>query len=175
MVLSSDTHLKLQDRVVSGASFLTGSVFECDLGQRRSVTVLCMLYKIRSNAMRHLYGALPLPYVPVRVTRGAVNAHRYTLMHLLAAEPSSKAGLLFPCHNLCGTILVTPYSMVWDWQVSRAGPMPFYWPSCPPPILSPRIFPFSSFILGLVLRGWFLRTDMVLIALSQPCINILFK
>ena len=38
--------------------------------------------------------------------------------------------VLFPCQYLCGTILVTTCSMVWDWRVSRAGPMPFYWPSC---------------------------------------------
>ena len=30
--------------------------------------------------MHPLYGALPVPYVPVRVTRGAVIAHRYTHM-----------------------------------------------------------------------------------------------
>ena len=61
----------------------------------------------------------------MRVTRGAVIAHRYTLMLLLAVEPRSTIGLLFPCQYLCGTILVTPYSMVWDWRVSRAGPMLF--------------------------------------------------
>ena len=32
-------HLKLLDRVVSGASFLTEAVFECDLAHRRSVAV----------------------------------------------------------------------------------------------------------------------------------------
>ena len=37
-----------------------------------------MLYKIRCNQMHHLYGALPVPYVPVRVTRFAVIPHRYT-------------------------------------------------------------------------------------------------
>ena len=73
-----DTHLKLVDRVVSGCCFLTGSVFECDISLRRSVAVLCMLYKIRSNHVNSLYGALPLPYVPVRVTRGTLVAHRYT-------------------------------------------------------------------------------------------------
>ena len=73
-----DTHLRLLDRVVSGASFLTGGVFECDLAHRRSVAVLCMLYKIRCNPIHPLYGALPVPYVPVRVTRGAVIAHRFT-------------------------------------------------------------------------------------------------
>ena len=40
---AADTHLRLLDRVVSGASFLTGGVFECDLAHRRSVAVLCML------------------------------------------------------------------------------------------------------------------------------------
>ena len=46
---AADTNLKLRDRVVNGASFLTGGVFECDLAYRRSVAVLCMLYKIRCN------------------------------------------------------------------------------------------------------------------------------
>ena len=66
---ADDTHLKLLvDRVVSGASFLTGGVFECDLAHRRSVAVLCMLYKIRCNQLHPLYGALPVPHVTVRVT-----------------------------------------------------------------------------------------------------------
>ena len=37
-----------------------------------------MLYKIMCNSMHPLYGALPVPYVPVRVTLGAVISHRYT-------------------------------------------------------------------------------------------------
>ena len=77
--LAAGTHLRLLNRVVSGASFLTGGVFECDLAHRRSVAVLCMLHKIRCNSTMHsLYGALPVPYAPMRVTRGAVIAHRYT-------------------------------------------------------------------------------------------------
>ena len=82
---------------------------------------LCMLYKIRCNPMHPLYGAQPGPYVPVRVTRGAVIAHRCTYL------PSSLQNLavrqdFFPCQYLCGTILVGPYSLVWDWRVKRAGP-----------------------------------------------------
>ena len=61
--LTADTHLKLLDCFVSGASFLTGGVVECDLAHRRSVAVLCMLYKIKCNPMYPLYGALPVPYV----------------------------------------------------------------------------------------------------------------
>ena len=166
------THLKLLDRVVSGARFLTGGVFECDLAPRRSVAVLCMLFKIWCNPLHPLYGALPVPYVPVLVTRSAVIAHG-TILRLLAAEPRSIAGLLFPFQYLCGTILVTPYSMVWDWRISWSGPMPFYLTSCSLPFC--LLFSLSLLsIYWLVLWGWGLRTDMVLIALSQPCITNLF-
>ena len=37
-----------------------------------------MLYKIGCNSMHPFYGALPVPYMPVQVTLGAVIAHRYT-------------------------------------------------------------------------------------------------
>ena len=74
----ADTHLKLLDRAVSGARFLTLVVFECDIAHHRSVAVLRMLYKIRCNPVHPLNGALPGPYVPVRVQRGALVAHRYT-------------------------------------------------------------------------------------------------
>ena len=75
---TADTHLKLLDRAVSGARFLTGGVFECDISYRRSVAVLCMLYKIRCNPVHPLNGALPGPYVLAPVTRGDLVAHRYT-------------------------------------------------------------------------------------------------
>ena len=75
---AADTHLKLLDRAVSGARFLNGGVVECDIAHRRSVAVLCMLYKIRCKPVHPLNGALPGPYVPVRVTRGALVAHLYT-------------------------------------------------------------------------------------------------
>ena len=75
---AADTHLILLDRVASGACFTAGGVLNCDLFHRRSVAVLCMLYKIRCNPKHPLCGALPVPYVPVRVTRGALIAHRFT-------------------------------------------------------------------------------------------------
>ena len=37
-----------------------------------------MLFKIKSNPMRPLRGALPFPYVPGRVTRGELVAHRHS-------------------------------------------------------------------------------------------------
>ena len=105
-------------------------MFECDLEHCLSVVVLCMLCKIRCNPMHPICGSLPVPYVALLAARGAVIAHWYTLMRLLAAQPRSIAGLLFPCQYLCGTILVTAYLMAWDWRVSRERPMPFYRPRC---------------------------------------------
>ena len=74
---AADSHLKLLDRVVRSAGFLAGGVIECNLAHRRSVAELCMLFKIKSNPMHPLSGALPLPYMPARVTRGALVAHRH--------------------------------------------------------------------------------------------------
>ena len=81
---AADTHLKLLNRAVSGARFLTAGVFECDIAHRRSVAVLCMLYKITCNPAHPLYVVLPVLYVQVRVEQGALVelgtlvAHRYT-------------------------------------------------------------------------------------------------
>ena len=49
-------------------------------------------------------------------------SHIGSLMRFLDAEPRSTALPLFPSQCPSGTILLTPYSMVWDWRVSRAGP-----------------------------------------------------
>ena len=102
-------------------------------------------------------------------------SHIGTLMRLLAAEPLSIAGHLFPGLCLCGTILLTPCPILCDWRVSRARSMPFNWPSC---LLTFCLLLFSLSLLsfyGLVLWGWGLRTDRVSIALSQPCIADLFE
>ena len=75
---AADTHPKLLDRAVSGTRFLNGGVFECNIAHRRSVAVLCMLYRIMCNPVHTRICPLPGPYVPVRVIRGALVAHRYT-------------------------------------------------------------------------------------------------
>ena len=53
-------------------------MFECDISHCRFVAVLCMIYNIRCNAVHPLNGAPPGPYVPERVTRSVLGAHRYT-------------------------------------------------------------------------------------------------
>ena len=56
--------------------------------------------------------------------------------------------------------LLTAFSIVWDWRVSRAVPMLFYWPKLLSPYYSLLLFfPFSSFclyvgIVGLMSSDW---------------------
>ena len=75
---AADSHLKLLDRVDRSVGFLAGRVLECNLAHRRSVAELCILFKIKSNPMHPFSGALPLPYVPARVTRCALVAYRHS-------------------------------------------------------------------------------------------------
>ena len=126
---AADTHLKLLDRVVSSDSFLTGV---CLSGTLRIVDV--WKFYVCSTGSGVIRCTLFMLLYLCRMCRCGLQAelwsHIGTLKRLLAAEPRSTAWLLFPCQYLCETILVTPYSMVWDRRVSRAEPMPFYWPSC---------------------------------------------
>ena len=57
-------------------------MLECDIANRRVVAILFMLYKVRCNLMHPLCGALPVPYVPVRVMLGTLVAHRYNYARL---------------------------------------------------------------------------------------------
>ena len=144
---AADTHLKLLDRAVSGARFLTGVCL--------SVTFLtvdpwqsCVCF-IRSGVTRcTLLMVLYLDRMCQYGLHEVLWSHIGTLTHRLAAEPCSTAGLLFPSRCPSGTILLTPYSMVWDWRVSRAGAMLLYWPKLLYPYCSLLLlFPFSSFCL----------------------------
>ena len=85
-----------------------------DLAHRRSVAVLRMLYKMKGNLMNLLCGALPVPYVPVRVTRGASVAHRNTYAPprcrtsqyyrtFISFSVSLWNDLADPCVRWCGT------------------------------------------------------------------------
>ena len=161
----------LQDRVVSGACFLAGGVLNYNLSHRQSVAVLCMLYKIRWNPKHPLCGPLPVPYVPVRVTRGALIAHRYTY-----APPRCRTSqyrrTFIPLSVSLWNDLVDPVFDGVDWRVSRAGPTPFCWPSCPLLFFCLQLFSLSLlFLYRLVVWGWGLPTDRVSISLSWPCID----
>ena len=144
---SVDTHLKLLDRVVSDASFLTGGVFECDLAHRRSASVLCMLYNIRCNPMHTLYGALPVPYVPVLVTRGAVIARRYTY-----ALPRCRTSQYRRTFILLSVSLWNDLGDPVTYGFQEHGQCPFIGQLLAP-FLSPAVFSFSSFVLWIGIVG----------------------
>ena len=162
--------------VASSVIFFTGEVLESNIAHCLYVVVLCMLYKIRGYPMLPHYDALLVPYVPVRAyrhTSASPSSLVGILMRLPAAEPRSTAWLLFTSQYLRGTILVTLYSIVWDWKVLRA------WRPWPILFLYLSIFcllfaiSHLSFHL-LVLWGWGLWTDRAFITLSLPCITDLF-
>ena len=144
LVIAADKRLKL----LWWCPISNWGVFECDIAHRRSVSVLCMLYKIRCNPVHPLNGALPGPYVPVRITCDAMITHRYTYAPPRCRTSQYSRTFINLSVSLSGTILLTPYSLVWDWRVSRAGPILFYWPKLLYPYYNLlRFFPFSSFCL----------------------------
>ena len=80
---AADTQLKLLDRAVSGARFLTGGAFECDIAHRQSVSVLYILYKIRCNPVH------PLKWCStwiVCVCAGCTRCSGRTSVHLCTAS-----------------------------------------------------------------------------------------
>ena len=134
---------------IGGSCPLTGGVFKCDIAHRRSVAVLCMLYKMRCNQMHPGVTLLMVLYLD-RMCLCGLHAvlwlHIGILIRCLAAKPRSTAWLLFLAQCSSGTILLSPYSMMWDWRVSRAGPMLFYWPYLLYRYYSLCYFPFLFFL-----------------------------
>ena len=84
-----------------------------------------MLFKIKSNSMHPLRGALPLPYVPARVTRGAFVAHKHSIAPPRCRTSQYRRTNLCPSQCLFGTILGALYFMVWNWPFLRAEPIFF--------------------------------------------------
>ena len=127
-------------------------VFEFDLTHRRSVAVLCMLYKIRCNPMHPFHSALPVSYVLVRVTRGAVIAHRYTYAPL-RCRTSQNRRTFIPWSVSLWNDLSDP---VFD-GVRLAGfksrANAFLLALLLAHFLSPAVFPFSSFFLWVGAAG----------------------
>ena len=104
-------------------------MFECDIVYSRSVAVLCKLYKLRRNPTHPLYGAYLYRMCQFGL-RKLLWSHIDILLRIFAGEPRSTAGLFLTdtftepkSIRLCGTILPTLDSMVWDWLVSKAVPM----------------------------------------------------
>ena len=119
------------DSVVSGACILAGGMLNCNLSNRRSVAVLCMLYKVRCNPKHPLCGALPVPYVPVRVTRflaGGVLNFNLSNRRSLAVLCLLYKIRCNPKHPLCGALPV-PYVPV---RVTRGALIAHRYTYAPP-------------------------------------------
>ena len=80
-VMLSWRYTPLLDIFARSGSFFRWWVLKWNLAHRRSVAVLCMLFKIKSNQIHLLSGALPLPYMSVRVTRGFLAAHGHSFTY----------------------------------------------------------------------------------------------
>ena len=104
----SETHPKRLNRVVRGASFLTGGVLGRDIAHRRSVAVLCMLYRITrccNRASLHLFGFL---------LHNLAVSHDFYSPASISVERSS-----WPRVRSSGT-----------GRFQEPMPMTFYWHSC---------------------------------------------
>ena len=123
---AADAHLKLLD-VQSVVPVLSMSLLIVDPWQYcvcciRSGAALCTLLMVCSSWT-------------VGASSGYKRCSGRTSVHLIAAEPRSTAGPVFPSRCPSGTILLALYSMVWDWRVSRAEPMFFISLSCSIPTI----------------------------------------
>ena len=102
---AADKHLKQLDHVLSGAQFLTG---ECDI-EHATLTLFVV-----PNGRCTLFMVLYLDRMCQCRLHSVLWSHIGILMPRLAAEPRSTTRFLFRCQYRCGTILVTPYSTVWN-------------------------------------------------------------
>ena len=147
-------------------------MFECDIAHRRSAAV-CF---IRSGVTRRtLLMVLYLDRLCQCGLHAVLWSHIGTLMHLLAAEHRSTAGLLFPSWCPSGTILRPRIRWCGTGGLQEQGQCIFIALSCSIPTII--FYSFSLSLLSvymLVLYGWGLRTDRVYITLSQPCTADLF-
>ena len=134
-----------------------------------------MLYMIRCNPVHPLNGALPGSYVPVRVTRGALIAHRFTYA-LPRCRTSQHRKTFIPLSVSLWNDLANPVfgGMGLANFKSRANAF-FIGLSCSIPTIVFYYFYLSLLpVYRLVLWDWGLRTGRVYITLCQPCTADLF-
>ena len=74
-----------------------------------------------------MYSCIPVPYVLMRDTRGALAGHRYPYV-----PPSCRASqyrfTFIPITGSQWNDLMMLCSMMWVWRVLSAGSMLLYWP-----------------------------------------------
>lgn len=110
---------------LAGVQVLIFWLAMCNLAHQRSVEVLYMQFKIKSNPIHYLSCALPLLYAPKRVNRGNLVAHQLSLTPPRCRTFAADLVTFVP---LNGTILITLCLILWDWQILRAETMLFFQP-----------------------------------------------
>ena len=162
VVFGCRRHLKLLDRVVSGACFLAGGVLNCDLSHRRSVAVLCMLYKIRCN---------PAEAQSFWISTCALCG---SPGYMRCFDRTSVYFCVSPLQNLAvPQEFYSPLSISLEWS---GWPRIWWcWIGGFQEQVQCLLFSLSlPFLYRLVVWGWSLLTDRVSISLSRPCIANLF-
>ena len=170
-----DTHLELLDRVGMWCQFLNRGCLLTDIAHRRSVAVPCMQYKISCNPMHRHYGALSVPYVPMRVARGALGTHGILMRHV-AAEPRSTSPQNLAVPQDLYFLSMSLWTDLADPVFDGVGLVGFknranaFLLALAAISLFSTIFHFSSFcVYSFVLYGLGHWTDRVLTTLFQPC------
>ena len=135
-------------------------MFEGDIAHRRYASVLCMLYKIRCNLMHSHYGALPVPYASVRVTRCALAAQRYAYAPPRCRISQYRMTFVLLVVSLWND-LADPVLDGVRLAGCKSSAKLFYLPKLLYPFLSSTIFPSLFAVYRLVLWGWGLWTDRV--------------
>ena len=139
---TADTHLKLLDHlfsvpVFSLGVFLSVILLIVDLWQHCIKSLCCIRSGVPRgdvNPIHILYGALPVPYVLVRVTRGALIARTERAVERTPLSMSLWNDLSDPVFDGVGL------------AGSRAGTTFFYWPKLLYHFLSSTVFPFLLFL-----------------------------
>ena len=151
---AADTYRKLLGRVVSGAVFN----WEC-------AVTLHIVDLLQNYLCCIITGITRCTLFIVHYTRAVCARADYTRCFCCTSEylcgSSQYRRTLVPSQRLCVTILLTLYSMVSDWRVSRARPINFHWLSCS---LAFCLLVLSLSLLSfyrLVLWAWGFRTDGV--------------
>ena len=119
---AADTQVKLLDRVFSCASFLTWSVFECDICS--SSICVSIIYAVQAQVKPDalsLWCSTCVVFASAGYTRCFVLTSVYLIMRLLAACRTSLCSRpFFSSRCLCWTKLLIPYSMVFDWLAVKS-------------------------------------------------------
>ena len=80
--------------------------------------------------MHPLYGALPVPYVTVWVTRGALVAHLYTYVPTRCTTSQYSSTFIPLTVSLWNDLADPVFDQLCDWQISIEAPMLFIGLSC---------------------------------------------